>query len=255
MTDLWIDPDFVRDEAENNTIIERHVTKPLCTCRAQMLPHDPIPSICPITSGSNIPVKEPLEVTVEPDILFQPWPKIARLNRDIVITEKIDGTNSAIHITPSKVVAQSRNRLIFPGKDTDNFGFAAWVQEHEQALRSLLGEGLHFGEWWGQGIGRNYELDHKRFSLFNTAAWGFLRRDITRPALPHDELALGIVPILYEGPFSQDAINEAVNLLRYAGSQAVPGFQHPEGIVVFHTASREMYKVTIEKDDKPKSQP
>lgn len=26
---------------------------------------------------------------------FRPWPKIARLNRDIVITEKIDGTAAA----------------------------------------------------------------------------------------------------------------------------------------------------------------
>ena len=31
---------------------------------------------------------------------FKPWPKISRYNRDIVITEKIDGTNGAIHIAP-----------------------------------------------------------------------------------------------------------------------------------------------------------
>lgn len=32
-------------------------------------------------------------------IEFQPWPKIARLNREITITEKIDGTNAAVIIT------------------------------------------------------------------------------------------------------------------------------------------------------------
>ncbi len=29
---------------------------------------------------------------------FKPWPKIPRLRRDIVITEKIDGTNAIIHV-------------------------------------------------------------------------------------------------------------------------------------------------------------
>ena len=32
---------------------------------------------------------------------FRDWPKIARLNRDVVITEKIDGTNGAIHTAAS----------------------------------------------------------------------------------------------------------------------------------------------------------
>ena len=35
------------------------------------------------------------EVTV-PE--FKPWPKIPRLRRSIVITEKIDGTNAIIHV-------------------------------------------------------------------------------------------------------------------------------------------------------------
>ena len=32
--------------------------------------------------------------------VFQGWPKIARLNRDIIITEKLDGTNAAIGVYP-----------------------------------------------------------------------------------------------------------------------------------------------------------
>ena len=31
---------------------------------------------------------------------FVEWPKTKRLFRDIVVTEKLDGTNSAIHLTP-----------------------------------------------------------------------------------------------------------------------------------------------------------
>lgn len=37
--------------------------------------------------------------------------------------------------------------------------------------------------------------------------------------------------------------------LRHSGSVAVPGFAKPEGIVCFHTASNEMFKVTLEKDE------
>ena len=104
---------------------------------------------------------------------FTPWPKTARLFRDIVVTEKLDGTNAAIHISagyevafpdafelkPGEAIvdgrlwrlsAQSRKRIITP--DNDNFGFAAWVYDNAAELVSLLGEGLHFGEWWGRGI-------------------------------------------------------------------------------------------------------
>jgi hypothetical protein len=62
---------------------------------------------------------------------FKPWPKIARLNRDITITEKIDGTNAAVIVTEEgEVAAQSRTRIITP--DADNFGFARWVAEHAE---------------------------------------------------------------------------------------------------------------------------
>ena len=32
---------------------------------------------------------------------FQPFSKIARLNRDCVITEKLDGTNAQVHVVPA----------------------------------------------------------------------------------------------------------------------------------------------------------
>src|SRR3954469_18836515 len=115
-------------------------------------------------------------------IEFQPWPKIARLNRDIVITEKIDGTNAAVVIVPVTyggfttpldqpeviayvdlgpdreyaVFAQSRTRFVTPKHD--NYGFAGWVERNAEALVESLGEGTHFGEWWGSGIQRKYGL-------------------------------------------------------------------------------------------------
>lgn len=177
-------------------------------------------------------------------IEFQPWPKIARLNREITITEKIDGTNAAVIITDEgEVAAQSRKNLITP--DADNFGFARWVAEHAETLASLLGPGRHFGEWWGQGIQRKYGLAEKRFSLFNTARYG----DLDFSGLPQ----MGTVPVLYQGPFSEHAINAELNELERKGSAAAPGFGDPEGVVVFHAAAQQMFKVTIKGDEAPKT--
>lgn len=192
---------------------------------------------------------------------FKPWPKLARLHRDIVITEKVDGTNSAIGIIDHdptavadggepniEVYAQSRTRVLTPAeKNGDNFGFAAWVASKADLLIAVLGPGLHFGEWYGKGIQRGYGLDERRFALFNVARYG---------PIPFAELGLpevATVPILYEGPFDQSAINRTLHVLTEQGSAMVPGFEKPEGIVVFHTAAGTMFKVTLEDDGEPKS--
>jgi len=182
---------------------------------------------------------------------FTPWPKVARLNRRIVITEKIDGTNAAVGVTEDgEVYAQSRTRLITP--EADNFGFARFVSARASDFRDLLGPGVHFGEWWGNGIQRGYGLQDKRFSLFNTERWALYDGDFIE--------GVAVVPVLYEGPFDADSagydgtseITRALILLREHGSQAAPGFMKPEGIVLFHTAARTMFKVTLENDDQPK---
>ena len=203
-------------------------------------------------------------------IEFKDWGKTPRLNRDIIVTEKIDGTNAAViieqvesfndgeHVVCTRqgnfaVGAQSRNRLVTPGKATDHFGFAGWVREHAEALVHILGAGHHFGEWWGQGIARKYGLDHKRFSLFN-ADRGAQLIDLGRQDgwVAH---GLDTVPILYRGRFSQQAIDGAVEELRFTGSKvAAEGWAgKAEGVCVFHTASRQVYKVLLENDELPKS--
>ena len=195
-------------------------------------------------------------------IEFQAWPKTPRLMRNITITEKIDGTNAAIGIVkfdasepldPSiidyvslngeafGVYAQSRTRLIKPGKSTDNYGFAGWVATHSAELVALLGEGLHFGEWWGNGIQRNYGMSEKWFSLFNTDRYhGFDERT---------GLNIKAVPVLYQGPNDTEVIADALARLRTEGSVAAPGFMNPEGICVYQSASRTISKVTLDKND------
>lgn len=176
-------------------------------------------------------------------IEFEAFPKIPRLNRGMVVTEKIDGTNAAVIITEDgEVGAQSRKRLITP--DDDNFGFARWVHDNAEALAATLGPGRHFGEWWGQGIQRRYGLAEKRFSLFNTSRWH--ADDLA--AVPR----LGVVPVLDAGNFSHDLITEAVENLAITGSHAAPGFMDPEGVVVHLSAARLSFKVMVRGDDTPK---
>lgn len=178
---------------------------------------------------------------------FQEWPKIARLNRSMVITEKIDGTNAAVVITDDgRVFAQSRNRMLTDDLP-DNAGFRAWCYGHADALVDMLGPGYHFGEWWGAGIQRRYGLtgNDKRFSLFNVARWN---ADAVA-----DVPGLGVVPTLYAGPFSTQQVNDEVEWLRHNGSAAVPGFMRPEGVCVYLPAGNVAFKVTLEKDEQPKS--
>lgn len=170
---------------------------------------------------------------------FEAFDKIPRLRRDCIITEKLDGTNAQVYIPEDggPMLVGSRNRWITP--EADNFGFARWAVEHEAELR-LLSPGRHFGEWWGSGIQRRYDLSEKRFTLFNTTRWS--APDAVLPA------CVSIVPVLYAGPFSDKAVADCLGQLRECGSVASPGFLNPEGVVVFLSASRQLYKVTLGDD-------
>lgn len=174
---------------------------------------------------------------------FEVFPKIPRLSRLCTITEKIDGTNASIFIADDFVTMlfASRSRWLNPPKD-DNSGFGRWCLEHKDELLKL-GPGHHFGEWWGSGIQRRYDLNEKRFSLFNTARWS---DPASRPSCVY------VVPVLYEGLFSTEAVEKVIEDLRTSGSVASPGFMQPEGVVIYHQAARQLFKKTLEKDESPK---
>lgn len=175
---------------------------------------------------------------------FIPFPKIARLSREIIVTEKIDGTNGVIYVrADDAVLAGSRSQWITTR--ADNFGFASWVEQHADELRAL-GPGRHYGEWWGSGIQRGYGLPkgEKRFSLFNVSRWDEAFSDaLPRPVCCH------VVPVLYRGQFLTDAIEDSLLALKVGGSLASPGFMKPEGVVIFHSQGNVGFKKTIEKDD------
>lgn len=169
---------------------------------------------------------------------FEAFSSIARLSRRCVISEKIDGTNAQVCILDNgRVIAGSRSRWITP--DDDNMGFARWVAEHENELRTGLGIGKHYGEWWGAGIQRRYDLKEKRFSLFNSSRW----TDDVRPACCH------VVPVIFDGVFTSKAVDVALEVLARDGSLASPGFMDPEGVVIYHVAADKLFKKTLKGDE------
>lgn len=198
---------------------------------------------------------------------FVEFQKIPRLNRGMVVTEKLDGTNAQVFIVPEHelisntedfigfenyLLAQKDDLYMFAGSrnrwlncKNDNYGFANWVSQNSEELFKL-GIGHHYGEYWGNGIQRNYGLSEKKFSLFNTGRWTNLPEGTTLP------LCCSVVPVIYSGPFDNDIIENIIQDLNNHGSVAVPGWMNPEGVVVFHVASRNLYKITCKNDESPK---
>ena len=205
---------------------------------------------------------------------FKSWNKIARLNRDIIITEKIDGSNGVIYIDENNnFYVGSRKRWL--DEHNENMGFYHWAMENKEELLKL-GKGYHYGEWMGKGIQRNYGLNEKRFYLFNTMRWidiytlpesarkkyrdeylNKIREDSNNDKLEYCPECCYVVPILYRGQIHQQdfyAPDEFINYLKSNGSMAVPRFMDPEGIVIYHVPSRYYFKKTIKNDEKGKEQ-
>lgn len=207
---------------------------------------------------------------------FQKFPKIPRLygGGTVTITEKIDGTNAQVLIIPahddpepetalatplvegvgvSTVRAGSRKRWLTV--EQDNFGFAAYVKSHANQLVFDLGPGRHFGEFYGRGIQRGYGLDNRRFALFNVSKWR---------GVEFETPALEVVPVVgyISNARTFDAaradgdiwggidvdIEYALYVLRDGGSQAVPGYMNPEGVVVYHHRANQLFKVLLHGD-------
>ena len=213
---------------------------------------------------------------------FEKFGKIPRLSREVVVTEKIDGTNGQILIVdplsmpepePAGVIVPTyTNAFMLVGSRTrwltheaDNYGFWHWAYDNRDELIKL-GEGRHFGEWWGSKIQRGYGLTNgeRHFSLFNTGRW--VDRQIGNVTYIGDgavgsvpkqgqqfaPVCCRVVPILYTGEFDTESIEFELHDLRCNGSRAAPGYMNPEGVVIFHTAANMSFKKTLEKDEKPK---
>jgi hypothetical protein len=202
---------------------------------------------------------------------------IPRLSRNMTITEKLDGTNGVIELfsiedfetkdfldkggtidgahpiihTPYIIRCLSRNIILQPEKSKDNAGFCHWVFGNLYDIINL-GPGSHAGEWWGQGIQRNYGLKEKRFSLFAVHRWirpdmeSFVKGSEDRKSAP---ACCHVVPMIFSGPFDTNLIDIELKRLANYGSYAAPDFMKPEGIIIYHEAAKQLFKKTIEKDE------
>ena len=199
---------------------------------------------------------------------FEKFPKIYRSNGDVIITEKLDGTNAQIGIkeietaleyeqamrdphclhvfggidsevgdNPLALYAGSRNRWLTVHED--NFGFANWVVENLDELQKL-GPGRHYGEWYGLGIQRGYAQAEKHLALFNVQRWG--AHNLNTPACVEVVTTLNSA----EGFGRGTTVEQCMYQLYAHGSAHVPGFLKPEGIIVYHCPSRTLSKTTFE---------
>lgn len=173
--------------------------------------------------------------------MFTPMESIPRRSKDIVITEKIDWTNASVIVDEfGNVSAGSKNRII--SIDNDNYWFARWVDQNKEQLK-LLGEWCHRWEWRWQGIQDWYTMDRKIFSLFAVHRWG---DGMLRP------VCCDVVPILYSWENRPWVIQETMEALLSTGSVAAKkygvSFYKPEGVVIYHTASKQLYKKTFDND-------
>lgn len=203
---------------------------------------------------------------------FEAFPKMPRLTKNMVITEKLDGTNAQVVIedigaldgrngynNPDTVLTfvawQGREYAIRAGRRggylsnaqdakgryiDEHFGFTQWVVDHADELVHL-GEGRHTGEWWGSGIERGYGLPkgEKRFSLFNVGRYLDGMKAVIGRADVLEKMIVAprcchVVPVLARHTFSLEKIDEVMEQLKREGSHAAPGFMRPEGVIVFY---------------------
>lgn len=186
---------------------------------------------------------------------FRGFPKTTRMFSPVTVTEKIDGTNGVILIQRPEngglVLAGSKNRWLIPDKNNkgwDNHGFGNWVYDNADNLRDVLGYGYHYGEWMGQSIARNYGLKHKQFMLFDQR---YRKRWTEDDTVSHNTLlcesnSLSLVPVLYEGEFTESLIAETTDLLHHSKS-AINGFERPEGFIVRWNNNGHILKVVLDK--------
>lgn len=220
---------------------------------------------------------------------FESFQKIPRLNRECIVSEKIDGTNGVIYIrapcvncnnefraveevdpvgTPILVEscctnpkisdksnwtvhAGSKNKWITP--EMDNHGFAAWVESHLEELKEL-GPGKHHGEWFGPGIQTRYSkfMKEKQFTLFNVSRW--------RPAINRlgweDKIQNSKVPpaccTVVPILYIGPFNTEQINKIREelrTKGSVMVPESKAEGVIVYHIPSGLFFKATVDKDE------
>ena len=190
---------------------------------------------------------------------YPSFPSIERVeNVYIVISEKIDGTNGLIELCgiPEQMYPNecpikfgSRNRYI--SIEDDNYGFANFFTPHIDkiliAIKHIKEESESeidkvciqriYGEWFGQGIQRTYNLKERFFMPFST----FYAEKMIEAGVPNI-----IKPYIFYAGKENEAPMFLETLLKDKGSYLIPGYMHPEGLVYHYPKYNKRVKNIIE---------
>lgn len=172
------------------------------------------------------------------------WPGVFELDEEVIITEKIHGTNMRVglHASDGFFVASRRKDFALVQDPTNLYWKAAQDYDLESRLRSIVSGGFEwavlFGEVFGTGVqDLQYgggDLQYRAFDLLvktldGEPSWitaGFLAAQLEAAGIP-------AVPPLYDGPFSQAVLDEHTNGPDFSGSHM------REGVVVRPFFNRE----------------
>lgn len=161
---------------------------------------------------------------------FKQFSKIENVGKIYMsITQKIHGTNAQVYIYKDddgemQIKAGSRTRFL--DEENDNYSFAKFVLSNKEEFIEKLGEGRHYGEWCGPGINSGEGLEERNLVLFD---WRRYWSAYSKQELPDK---VRVVPVIYKGKMSMDAIDESMDKLKNNGSYLVPGYMKTEGIVI-----------------------
>jgi RNA ligase (TIGR02306 family) len=168
-------------------------------------------------------------------------PDTFTLGENVVMTEKIHGTNFGVGMTKDdREMLVSSRRMILEREDTNLYWRAAIQYDLEAFLNYLLDLTgfdvvILWGEIYGAGIqnltygGENGKLNYRAFDIYYSDSVedeeGFLSIAGMREVC--FDKNIDTVPILWAGPFSFEKLNEYTN-----GTTTVGGSHTREGVVV-----------------------
>ena len=218
---------------------------------------------------------------------FEEFNKIARLSRDCVITEKIDGTNAQVAIfeeweMENLVLEEERSRQVVtsvertydvdklisgtlgalkvPLEGSNYFLMAGsrtrwiWPGSDNYGFAKWawdhaeeLVSGLGSGKHFGEWWGQGIQRGYGLKEKRFSLFNTSRWTEENKPACCH------VVPVLYQGIFSTTEVWDTLGVLETYGSFASPRFMDPEGVVIYHTAAGIYFKKTVLNDESPKS--
>lgn len=90
-------------------------------------------------------------------------------NDEVIVQEKLDGSNVGIARHEGKIIALTRaGYLASTSPFEQHLMFDEWVQKNKERFKNLLQEGERLvGEWLAQAHGTRYELIHEPFVAFD----------------------------------------------------------------------------------------